>query len=231
MTWIVAGAIVGSAAISAGVGIYGAKKQAGAIEESTDKATAAEMEMFYQSREDTAPWREAGEQALNLLAPKIQTGPGEFDPQQDPGYKFGYQEFVEKPLLRGASAQGRLGGGRNLKELARYSSDYASTKYNDFLNRWYKSLTPLQSMSGLGQTTATQQGQNALATGRMVGQNILAGGEARGSGYGNIANVVSSTAGQVGQSVLDQYYMNKYNPTGGTSNYYMPRGYTPETSR
>lgn len=215
MSWV-AVAVVGGAVIGGVATTMSGDKAADAQTQAAQQASDTELEMFYQSREDTAPWREAGEDALNLLAPKVQAGPGEFVPSEDPGYQFGYQEQVEKPLLRSASAGGRLGGGRNLKELTRYASDYASTKYDNFLDRWYKSLTPLQSMSGLGQTTATQQGQNALATGQMVGQNILGAGQARASGYQQTGAAVGQVAGGLGQSALDYYYMNKYmKPQGG----------------
>jgi hypothetical protein len=209
MSWV-ATAVVATAVIGGVVSSSAGDKAADAQIQGSQQASDTELEMFYKSREDTAPWREAGEEALNVLAPKVQAGPGEFVPEEDPGFKFGYQEQVEKPLLRSASAGGRLGGGRNLKELSRYSSDYASTKYDNFLNRWYKSLTPLQSMSGIGQTTATQQGQNALATGQMVGQNQLAAGQARASGYQQTGSAIGQVAGGLGQSALDYYYMNKY---------------------
>jgi len=225
MAWVVsavvaqpvAAAVIGGAALGAGASIYAGKKGADAQQEAAQQASNTELEMFYQGREDTAPWREAGEKALNLLAPKIEAGPGEFVPSEDPGYQFGYQEQVEKPLLRSASAGGRLGGGRNLKELSRYASDYASTKYDNFLNRWYQSLNPLQSLSGVGQTTATQQGQNALATGQMVGQNILDAGQARASGYQQAGAAVGQAVGGLGQSALDYYYMNKYMPPAATT--------------
>jgi hypothetical protein len=298
MSWV-ATAVIGGAVIGGVVQSKSADKAASAQENASAQATATQLEMFDKSREDTAPWREAGAKALNLLAggttyglPKpvkedfytiqngaptvqedprlygltgrdrfdmasslgvsaqggtrqqsnirvfdqagydqayqkyldsgvttegmIEKGPGEFIPEEDPGFKFGYQEFVEKPSLRAASAKGSLGGGRTLKELSRYASDYASTKYDNFLSRWYQSLTPLQSMSGVGQTTATQQSANALATGQAIGQNMIAGGNARATGYINQGNIWGNVAGGLGQNALDAYYMNKYNTTPQT---------------
>ncbi len=212
MSWIAA-AVIGGSVIGGVVQSRSASKAADAQRAGADQASATQLEMFYQSREDTAPWREAGERALNLLAPKIEAGPGEFKPGEDPGYQFGYEQFVEKPLLRNASAQGSLGGGRSLKELTRYASDYASTKYDNFLSRWYQSLNPLQSMAGIGQTTATQNAQNALATGQSIGQNQIAAGNARATGYVNQGNIWGNTASGLVQNALDYYYMNKYNTT------------------
>lgn len=269
--------------------VMGSDSSNKAAEAQTDAAWIASqtsLKMHDQSREDTAPWREAGEWALkgssgyyagdkfissetpdnktllnlalkerspyasdNVLQmmafsmPKdernalvdayskdnvtyqegspglvnmIEQGPGEFIPEEDPGYKFGYEEFVEKPTLRAASAMGHLGGGRAPKELTRYASDYASTKYDNFLDRWYQSLAPRQSLAGVGQTSANQTAQNALITGQNVGQNYLAAGDARATGHINNGNTWSAFANQQGQNALDAYMMFG---TGGGGNY------------
>ena len=199
--------------VIAGVGsVLGSKQQARAAKEAAGTAAQAgadanalQYEMFQQSREDLAPWRDAGTRALSTLENKINAGPGEFNPESQPGYKFGYQEFVEKPSLRMASATGRLGSGRTGKELTRYASDYATTKYDNFLDNWYKSLTPYQSVAGVGQTSASQSANNALNTGNSMANNIsqtgntmgqaqLMGGQARASGYAGVGNAANATA-------------------------------------
>lgn len=215
MAWV-ATAVVTAAVVGGGAQIYGAHEASKATEKAAGTASSTELEMFYKGREDTAPWREAGGEALNRLSEKIAAGPGEFIPEAEPGYQFGYEELVEKPLLRGAAASGGLGGGRMGKELTRYASDYATSKYDNFLDRWYKSLTPDQSLAGVGQTVASQGAQNALATGQMVGSNQLTAGIARGTGYQNMANTISQTAGGLGQTAVDAYYMNKYMPPAAT---------------
>jgi len=165
--------------------------------------------MYQQGREDQAPWREAGEEALGDLVNMIERGPGEFVPSDQPGYKFGYEEFVEKPTLRLASARGALGGGGTQKALTRYAQDYASQEYDNFLTRWYKSLTPYQSLAGIGQTTAAQGAQTGAYTGAQIGQNIMAGGEARATGYVNQANIWGNLLSGVGQNALDYAAMKK----------------------
>lgn len=212
-------AAIGGAAqnlLGPGMEWYNNKKAMEAAEKASKRANETQLEMYYQSREDSAPWREAGTKALERLDEKVQAGPGEFNPEEDPGYKFGYKEFVEKPLLRGSSAGGRLGGGRVQKELTRYASDYGSTKYDNFLNRWYKSLTPDQSLAGQGQTSAAQSGQNAMATGQIIGDNQMSAGAARATGYQNQGSIAANVASGVGQNTLDYYYMNKNNPSGTT---------------
>ena len=168
-----------------------------------DQATQAQLEMYYQGREDLAPWREAGGKALGDLVNMLEKGPGEFVPADQPGYKFGYEEFVEKPTLRLASATGALGGGGTQKALTRYAQDYASQEYDNFLTRWYKSLTPYQSLAGIGQTTAAQGAETGRKTGVGIAESTLAGGAARETGYVNQANIWGKFLSGVGQNALD----------------------------
>ena len=135
------------------------------------------------------------------LTGMIAEGPGEFVPEEDPGYRFGFENFIRDPYLAQASATGRLGTatednlmglpGGAMQEITRYASDYATTKYDNFLDRWYQSLTPYQSLAGVGQTTAAQGAQNAITSGQGVAQSIQNAGDARASGYINQANAVS----------------------------------------
>jgi len=211
IAWLAAG-LIGSALIGAG-GSYlasrSASKAADVGAESAEKAIENEYRMFRESMEAVAPWREAGERALGTAEEMIEAGPGEFVPEEQPGYKFGYKEFVEKPLLAQASAGGRLGSGRTLKALSRYAADYASTEYDKFLGRYYQSLNPYMSLAGMGQVSAGQSASTALSTGQSISQNIMAGGQARASGYLQQGNIWGSTAGQMGQNVLDLAIMKK----------------------
>jgi len=180
-----------------------AEKAAETVAGATDQASATQWAIYQQSREDLAPWREAGGEALGDLVNMIEKGPGEFVPADQPGYKFGYEEFVEKPTLRMASATGSLGGGGTQKALTRYAQDYASQEFDNFLTRWYKSLTPYQSLAGIGQATAAQGAQTGAYTGAQIGQNIIAGGEARATGYANQGNIWGNALSGVGQNALD----------------------------
>ena len=146
-------------------------------------------------------------------------------PEEQPGYKFGYEEFVEKPTTRAAAAQGRLLGGRTLKELTRYASDYASTQYDNWLTRYLRQLTPYQSLAGLGQTGAIATGQMGTQTAAGMAQNILAGGQAAAQGYLGMGQGIGAAAGGGAQNILDTYLMKKMglfdqpitSGTGGTT--------------
>lgn len=189
-------AMIGSAIIVGGATYLSSKEQADAAGKAADAqaggadaATRAQLEMYYRARKDLAPWRIEGRNALYGLMDQMKAGPGAFDPAQEPGYQFGFNEFIEKPYLAGAGAKGKLFSGQTGKDLTRYASDYAETKYDNWLSRYYDKLKPWQSMAGVGQTSATQTGANALATGQLIGNNALSAGNARATGYINRGNV------------------------------------------
>lgn len=109
----------------------------------------------------------------------IEQGPGEF--QESPSYQFAPGEGL-KGIERMASATGRLGSGASMKAASRYAEDLASQEYDNFLRRYYQSLDPYFTLAGLGQVSAGQTAQNALATGRGVASSYLSRGEAQAAG-------------------------------------------------
>jgi hypothetical protein len=79
-----------------------------------------------------------------------------FDPQQifnDPSFQF-IQGEGEKGIMRAASAGGRVGGGRTMKDMSRWNTGLASTFINDYFNR--------------------QMAENQLGYGRDIGEHGLA---------------------------------------------------------
>lgn len=216
-----AAAIILGATVAAGATVYGASKASKATKEAaqiqatgTQEAIDTEWEMFQQSREDFAPWREAGVSALGQLEEAIAAGPGEFvfDPETEPGFKFGFEEFVRKPYLQAQSAKGKRLSGETLKGLTGFAEDYAETryqsKYQNFLNNYYRSLNPLQSMAGVGQTAVGQQavlgGQTASAVAGLQAQGAQTQAQSALQ-LGNIATGASAGVAGVGQNALQQY--------------------------
>lgn len=53
---------------TAAVGVYSANRAAKAQEGAADSANQTELEMYYQSRDDQQPWRNAGQDSLNQLS-------------------------------------------------------------------------------------------------------------------------------------------------------------------
>lgn len=84
--------MVVSAVVSAGVGLVGASKSAKAAKsaanrqaESADAATQAQMDMYYQNREDTMPWLKAGSSGLNNLSYLLGITPDKTEKTDDKG--------------------------------------------------------------------------------------------------------------------------------------------------
>jgi hypothetical protein len=200
------------------VGFLGAKKQAEATEEaaktgaqSAQYAADLQRQMFEKQMAAQEPWRQAGVTALNQLAPLAQQyqpfGMDQF--QADPGYGFRLSEGM-KALERSAAARGGLMSGAQMKGIQRYGQDLASQEYQNAFNRYQAErqarLNPLQSLAGLGQTSAqsiggaagqlgTNLGNIALGAGATAGAAQLAMGNLRASQYGNIGKTINDVVG------------------------------------
>lgn len=201
--------LIASAASTAGQ-IYSGDKAADATADASKASSDAILEMYYQSRADRAPWTVAGTMAIGELTDKILSGEWlpEFNPETEPGYQFGYKEFVEKPTLRNASATGRVRSPATDKALTRYATDYASTKYDDFVNRQLNLLRPLQSLADVGQTAVEGNTSDAMQTGTTLGQNALTAGLARSSAYTNAGDAISGGIDSGVSNYLMQQYIN-----------------------
>lgn len=176
-----------------------------------------QQRMFGQAESGMAPWRKAGKEAFDRYQEKVYAGPGEFVPEDDPGYKFGYEEFVEKPQLRAAAAGGRLGDTRTQKELTRYASDYASTKYDNYLDRWYKSLQPLQGMADMGYEAQRESSNRTMGLGQALAGNRWDMGNARASGFlrkGEILGAGTKAQGESNWKIMDTI-MSMYGGSSG----------------
>ena len=226
MTFWVAGAVVVSSAIGANASSKAAKAQAAAA----DRAAEGQERMFERQVELSEPWRKAGETALNKLVPLAT----EYTPfsmaqfQADPGYGFRMSEGM-KALERGAAARGGLLSGATLKGIQRFGQDLASQEYTNAFNRYQTEraarLQPLQSLAGVGQTTAQQIGQAGMQAAQNIGETQMSGAAARASGYVGGANALTQGLGtylnyQQGQNMLNAMQRRPgFNFTPGTGGY------------
>jgi hypothetical protein len=195
MTFWVAGAVVGSSLIGASA----SRSAAGAQAAAADRAAEGQERMFERQVELSEPWRKAGEQALNKLIPltDYQTfGMDQF--RADPGYGFRMSEGM-KALERSAAARGGLLSGATLKGIQRFGQDLGSQEYQNAFNRYQAEraarLGPLQSLAGVGQTTAQQIGEAGMRTAANIGETQMSGAAARASGYVGGANALTQGLG------------------------------------
>ena len=195
-TAILAGTL-GAAAIGASSSRRAASAQAAAA----DRASEAQREIFERQVELSAPYRAAGELALNKLIP-LATEYTPFGMQQfqaDPGYAFRLSEG-QKALERSAAARGNLLSGGTGKALARYGQEMGSQEYMNAFNRYQAErqarLNPLQSLAGVGQTSTQQLAGQAGQLGAGLAESIGAAGQARASGYMGTANAITGGLNQ-----------------------------------
>ena len=232
--WVAVGSTVGTIG-SSYLQSRSSAKAAEAQLQAAQMAGDTEREMYYQSREDVAPWREAGGEGLNYLQNMLGIGAPStlerYKPQRedftnledyqnalnqwratDQAFQENYgsltrigpEDYVESPYYNflldkgtearkhAASAGGGIESGRTYKALTEYGQNLASQDYGDWLNRKYQSIAPYQSMAGVGQSTATQMGQNALNLGTSLANNAMYAGGVQAQNYMNQGDIWSN---------------------------------------
>jgi len=140
----------------------------------------------------------------------------EFVPEEQPGYKFGFNEFIEDPYLSGQGAKGKRLSGETVKGLTKYASDYAETSYDNFLNRYYKKMGQFSNMSNVGQAAASKSAVLSQTTGENIGQSYLNMGNIQAQNAMNQGNIATQSgaayagiAQGAGQNYLNYKMMEK----------------------
>jgi hypothetical protein len=186
--------------------LIGSSMQADAMSSAADQqsqaakdANALQKYQYDTTRQDTAPWRQAGQAALEKLTGIINQGPYKFQPgdlTQDPGYQFRQQQGQRAVDVFGANHG--YGGGA-LKSAARFNSGLASQEYQSAFDRAMAernaTLDPiyrqagfgpaaLQQTIGAGQNYANQAGSNMLGAANAGAASTVA----QGNIWGNALN-------------------------------------------
>jgi len=192
---IAGGATLASSLIGSNAASSAARMQAGAARD----AAALQQKQYEQTREDQAPWREAGVGALNKLIPMSDyTNFGMDQFRADPGYAFRLSEG-QKALDRQAAARGGLISGGALKAAQRYGQEMGSQEYTNAFNRYQAErqarLGPLQSLAGIGQSATNFTGQAGAANAAAVGNYMTGGAAAGAAGQVGAANAINSGLG------------------------------------
>jgi hypothetical protein len=198
-------AIIGSAVLGAGAGLYGsskaadaqqaaAERSAAAQREAADKSIAAQREMFDIGRADLAPYREGGTTVQNQLMTLLGIGGdqnaqgygryakdfGMSDFTTDPGYQFRLEQGM-KALNASAAAKGMGMSGANIKGATEYGQNLGSQEYQNAFNRYQTNrtaqLAPLQSLYAGGQAAAAGSAAQAGALGSNLGQTYTGLGQ------------------------------------------------------
>lgn len=189
---------VGGALISANAMGNAADTQAAATKGSIEE----QRRQFDLQREDSAPYRTAGANALQQFQAGINTPTTAADVMQDPGYKFGLDQG-QQAIDRKVSAMGGRVSGAAIKAAGRFGTNYATTGYTAADQRRNDRLNRLAALAGIGQsaTNASAAAGSAAASNignLMTGQgNAAAGAQvAQGNLWGNTANQLAALYGR-----------------------------------
>lgn len=225
MSWWVAGASVFSGFMGANAASDAADTQAAA----SDRAAKLSNEQFQQTRQDQMPWLKAGERALGKLEGLVDYTPFAYDEfTKDPGYAFRLKEG-QKALDAQAAARGGLISGNALRAATSYGQEMGSQEYTNAFNRYQQEraakLQPLQSLAGVGQTTAANLGAAGAANAGAVGNYLTGGAAASAAGQVGAANAITSGVGTYlnynqGNNLINALSRNRPASSPSSVNYY-----------
>ena len=228
-----AAAILGSAALGAVASRSAAKTQAGAA----DRAADVQRSQFEQTREDQAPYRQAGYNALAELQRTAGNVPGAFkfgdyEFKADPSYGFRLAEG-QKALERQAAARGGFISGGALKAAQRFGQEMGSLEFGNAYNRALTSYgtdvarenqlyNRQAALAGIGQTSTNLVGQAGQNYATNVGNLMTGAGAATAAGQVGMSNALTGGLGTYlnytqGNALLDAL-RNRRSTYGGPSN-------------
>jgi hypothetical protein len=242
-------AILGSAVLGAGAGLYGSSKassaqqtaaaeSAAAQRYAADQSIAAQKEMYQQGRADLAPYREGGTTAQNQLMQMLGIGGdttaanygryakdfGMSDFTTDPGYQFRLEQGM-KALNASAAAKGMGMSGANIKGATEYGQNMGSQEYQNAFNRYQTNrtaqLAPLQSLYAGGQAAAAGSAAQAQNLGQNLGQTYT--GLGQGLGQAAVAGGNAQASGYLNSANAVTNALNQ-GMSSYTMNNYLNRG-------
>jgi hypothetical protein len=215
MSGWVAGAVVVSGYLGSEAAGDAADVQAGAA----NRAADLQYKQYQENVARQKPFYDVGVNALPELVAASKYTPFTMDQfQADPGYAFRLKEG-QKRLERSAAARGGLISGAALKAATEYGQEMGSQEYTNAFNRYQLErqarLNPLQSLTGMGQTTANTLGTSGQQMASSVGEAQQNAAAARASGYVGQANALTSGLGTYLNYSQGQNMINAMGSRGG----------------
>ena len=142
--------------------------------------------------------------------------------QMDPSYGFRLNQNLGA-IENSAAARGMQLSGSTLKDLSRFSQDFASQEYGNaygrFMGQQNNQFNRLASLAGIGQTASQATGATAANAfgnaGNQIGQNIMGAGNAMAAGQIGQANAIGGALNNIGNFAFMQSLFNA--PGGGAA--------------
>ncbi|MDE1971080.1 MAG: DNA transfer protein p32 [Patescibacteria group bacterium] len=216
---MVAAAVVGGAALTAGVGYMSSKNAASTQAGAANRAADMQQAQYDQTRKDLSPYNDFGKNAINPLMSAMGYNPdfsvNQNNPlqqrfsaptadqaQQTPGYQFTLDQGL-KAVQNSASARGLGTSGAAMKGASSYATGLADSTYNDVYNRALQTFNTnynsasqnANRLSGIvqqGQNSAAQTGSMGMTAANNAGNMLTSGANATASGIVGGANALTS---------------------------------------
>lgn len=247
---MVAAAIVGGAAITAGVGAMSSQSAANTQADAANNATSTQLGMFNQTQQNLQPYMGAGSTALSSLNGQLGTlnTPMAIQPSinntnwqqyMSPAYNFQLQQG-QQALQNSQAAQDGVLSGAALKGLVNYNQNMAGTAFqnafNDYQTQYGNQFNQYQTqnqniynrlsnLANLGENAAANVGQQATQTGANVANTMQAAGNAQAAGTIGTANAINGAVNSgMGYLMLN----NMVNPSAASAGW--GGGYSPATA-
>jgi hypothetical protein len=222
--------LLGTTAISGGLSLFGANKQAQATQDASKQQQMMQMlalqqqqQQYQQNRADLAPYRGFGETAGNQLIdrlPELTQGfnPTQADLEKTPGYQFNLSQGL-KATQNSAAARGLGVSGAAMKGAANYATGLADntmkTQADIYYNNQNNAYNKLYGLTGLGANAAGAT-VSAGQTNQNQQSNLLTGmGSVGAAGTIGSAASMNQGLGSIGQTVSNLPIMYYYGSRGG----------------
>ena len=220
MSW----AIPAAASVVGGlISSSGSRSAASTQADAAANAAATQLQMYNQTRDDNAPWRQAGSTALGQLG-TMTANPSDpnsllhtfttsdLNSNLAPNYQFQLQQGQDA-TNNAASVTGGLVGGNALKGLQDYTQGAAGSAYQQAFNNYTANQTNifnrLSNIAGLGQTANQTTGNAGTSFGGNIGSAQLAGGAAAAAGQVGSANALNGGLSTAGSMYMLNNLMNR----------------------
>lgn len=198
------GAFVGGAALS----MYAADQQADASEQAaetqaqaTNLASIRQQEQFEQTREDLAPYRQAGREALPGLQNLVTDPNAQREFIQDNPFYETLADDAQSRIFENQAAKGKMGSGDTASAL----QDNLLKLGTDLLNQ---NISQRSNLVSMGQNAAAQTGQFGANAARSIADLRTQGANAQAAGTVGAANAWTGAVNNTMNTGANLYALN-----------------------
>ena len=240
MSWV-------AAAVGA-VGVISSLDSGRRMANTASDAQRMSQQQFGQTGKNLAPFLQAGQTAMSNLADYTGVGAGGLNPnapgvkpfsladfQASPAYNFNLQQG-QQAIDKASNARGNLYAPQTLQDLSKYSQGMASNEFTNAYNMYNQNqgntFSRLNTLAGMGQNAAVQQGGFGAAAAGAAGNYGIMGGEATSAGYtGAVGNALNGGTqaynNYLQNQILQRQQQSQYGPQYGGDAYGGSSGWAP----